>query len=154
MNVRPIIVFLLVLSLTACSASRKELDTNPAFAPHSFRDFAVSITWQSERKGQEVQVSGTITNLRYAFMRDLELKARLLDETGNAIARVTYLDFPTYIPEGKTATFHLSFQVPPGFVPARLRFGYIYWLKEEPPVLKGYEGYEDIPHYGNFDAPM
>jgi len=73
---------------------------------------------------------------------------------GGVLARATLADFPTYIPSGKAAPFQMNFRFPDGTAPARLRFSYTYWLAEDPPAVRGYSGYEDIPHFGNFDAPL
>jgi len=154
MRVRSIIVILLLLSMTACSTYRKEFDVNPPYAPHFFRNIDVEVAWQAERTGQEIRLSGAVTNRRYAFLRDLELTGRLLDEMGGVLARETLADFPTYIPSGKAAPFHMNLRLPDGAVPARLRFSYTYWLAEEPPAVRGYGGYEDVPHFGKFDAPL
>lgn len=154
MRIRSIIAMLLMLATAACSTYPREFDTNPPFAPHYYRNFDVEVAWQAERTGQEIRVSGTVTNHRYAYLRDLELKARLLDEKGNILARETVADFPTYIPPGKDAPFQMDLKLSGKTSPARLRFNYTYFLAEEPPAFRGYGGYEDIPHFGNFDAPL
>lgn len=154
MRIRSIIAMLLMLATAACSTYPREFDTNPPFAPHYYRNFDVEVAWQAERTGQEIRVSGTVTNHRYAYLRDLELKARLLDEKGNILARETVADFPTYIPPGKDVPFQMDLKLSGKTSPARLRFNYTYFLAEEPPAFRGYGGYEDIPHFGNFDAPL
>jgi hypothetical protein len=154
MRVRSIIIILLMLAMAACGINRRELDSNPPFAPHHYGSFDVEIAWQAERAGRNVRLSGTVTNHRYAFLRDLELKGRLLDAEGETLARETVADFPTYIPPGKSAPFHMNLTLPDGSTPARLRFNYTYLLAEEPPVVGGYGGYDDIPHFGTFDAPL
>jgi hypothetical protein len=154
MKARALIAILLLLAAAACSTYRREFDANPPFAPHYFRNFDVEVAWQTERSGQEVRLSGAVTNRRYAYLRDLELTARLLDEKGLVVARETLADFPTYIPAGKATPFRMDLRLPAGTTPARLRFSYTYWLAEEPPAFRGYGGYEDIPHFGNFDAPL
>lgn len=154
MRARTIITILLLLATAACSSYRKEFDANPPFAPHYFQKLDVKLTWQSERNGQEILLSGTVTNLRYAFLRDLELTARLLDEKGRVLARETVADFATYIPSGEAAPFSMNLRFPAGTVPARLRFNYTYGLAEEPPAFRGYGGYDDVPHFGKLDAPL
>ena len=154
MGVRSIIAILLMLATAACSTYRREFDANPPFAPHFYRSFDVEVAWQAERTGQDVRLSGTVTNRRYPYLRDLGLTARLFDEKGNVLARETDDDFPTYIPSGKGAPFHVILTLPDGTTPARLRFNYTYFLAEEPPAFGGYGGYDDTPHFGNFDAPL
>jgi len=146
--------FLLLLATASCSTYRKEFDANPPLAPHYFRNIDVEVAWQSQRTGQEMRLSGAVTNRRYAYLRDLELTVWLLDEKGGVVARETRVDFPTYIPSGKSAPFQLNLRLPAGTSPARLRFSYTYFLAEEPPAVRGYGGYEDVPHFGNFDAPL
>lgn len=154
MRARSIFAILLLLATVACSTYQRGFDANPPFAPHYFRNFDVEVSWQAERTGQEIRLSGTATNYRYAYLRDLELTARILDEKGNVLARKTLTDFPTYIPPGKGAPFKMNLGLPEGTAPARVRFNYTYFLSEEPPRIRGYGGYEDIPHFGNFDAPL
>ena len=154
MRMRSIIAILLLLATTSCSTYRKEFDANPPLAPHYFRNIDVEVAWQSQRTGQEMRLSGAVTNRRYAYLRDLELTVWLLDEKGGVVARETRVDFPTYIPSGKSAPFQLNLRLPAGTSPARLRFSYTYFLAEEPPAVRGYGGYEDVPHFGNFDAPL
>lgn len=153
MRVR-VLIAVLLLATAACSGYRKEFDANPPYAPHYFRNFDVEVAWQAERTGQEVRLAGAVTNHRYAYLRDLELTARLLDEKGGVLARESVADFPTYVPPGQAAPFRMNLRLPPGTAPARLRFGYTYWLAEEPPAVRGYGGYENVPHFGNFDAPL
>ena len=154
MRRRSIIAILLLLATAACSTYRKEFDANPPYAPHHYRNIDVEVAWQTERTGQDIRLSGAVTNHRYAYMRDLELTARLLDEKGGVLARETLTDFPTYIPSGKSAPFQMKLRLPDGTAPARLRFSYTYFLAEEPPAARGYGGYEEIPHFGNVDAPL
>src|SRR6185369_81078 len=154
MRVRTFIAILLLLAMAACSTYPREFDANPPFAPHYYRNFDVEVAWHAERTGQEIRLSGAVTNYRYAYLRDLELTARLLDDKGNVLARETVADFPNYIPSGKGAPFQMDLTLAEGTVPARLRFNYSYLLTEEPPAFRGYGEYENIPHFGNFDAPL
>lgn len=154
MRVQTIIVILLLLATTACSTYQKQFDSNPPFAPHYFQELYVKLAWQSERNGQEILLSGTVTNLGDAYLRDFQLTARLLGEKGGVLARETVADFATYIPSGQAEPFRMNLRFPAGTFPARLRFNYTYWLAEEPPAFRGYGGYEDIPHFGNLDAPL
>jgi len=154
MRVRSIIVVLLMLATAGCSVHRREFDSNPPFSSHYYRSFDVEVAWQAERSGQDVRISGTVTNHRYAFLRDLELKGRLLDAGGKTLAGETIADFPTYIPSGKSEPFQMNLRLPEGSTPVRLRFNYTYLLAEEPPAVKGYGGYDGIPHFGTFDAPL
>jgi hypothetical protein len=154
MTRRSIIAILLLVATAACSASRKEYDTNPSYSPHFFRKYDLGLTWQAERKDHEIVLLGTVVNRRSMYMRDLELTVRLLNDKGEILAMETVAEFPTFMPTGEGAPFHLNLRFPEGTAPARLRFGYTYWLTEQPPALKGYGGHEDIPHFGNLDAPL
>jgi hypothetical protein len=159
MRLRTIIAILLMLATAACSTYRREFerefDSNPSFAPHYYRSFDVEVTWQAERSGQEIRLSGFAINHRYAYLRDLELTARLLDDKGNTLVRETAADIPTYIPPEKESSFQMTLGLPQGAIPASLRFNYTYFLAEEPPAFRGYGGgYEDLPHFGKFEAPL
>jgi len=154
MRGRSIVAIMLVLATAACSTYRREFDANPPFASHYYRSFDVEVAWQAERTGQDVQLSGAVTNRRYAYLRDLELTVRVVDEKGKVLARKKIHDFPTYIPSGKTAPFRVNLNLPEGTTPARLRFNYAYLLAEEPPAAGGYSGYKHVPHFRNFDAPL
>ena len=151
MSLRSIIAMLFVLATAACSTYRKEFDANPPFAPHYYRYFDVAVAWQSERTGRDVRLSGTVTNQRDVYLRDLELTGLLLDGKGNVLARATSDDFPTYLPSGKAASFQMRFSIVDETIPARLRLKYSYLLAEEPPAVRGYG---DTPHFGSFDAPL
>jgi hypothetical protein len=154
MTIRRFIVILMLLVTASCSSYRKEFDANPAYTPHFFRNNNVEVAWQTERIGQEIRLSGKVINYRYAFMRDLELTARVLGDKGAVLTKETIIDFPTYIPTGKDAPFQMTLRLPDSAAPSRLRFNYTYWLSEEPPAFSGYGGYEDTPHFGKFDAPL
>jgi len=153
MNMRTIIALLLLLAMTACSAYRREFDANPPFAPHTVRSFDVEIAWQAERKDHEILVAGTVANRRTAYLRDLELTVRLLDDKGKVIAGETTTDFPTYLPSGKSEPFRLGLRFPADRAPAGLRFAYTYRLVEEPPAFRGGDSGE-VPRFGTFDAPL
>ena len=159
MRARIIVAVLIAMATAACSTHRIEFDANPSYAPHYFRKSDLEVAWQAERTGQDIHLSGTVTNRRYGYLRDLELTARVLDEKGRVLAKESFADFPSYIPSGKGEPFHLAFHLPAGTSPTRLRFNYTYWLTEEPPAFMGYggysdDGYDDTPHFGNFDAPL
>jgi len=153
MNMRTIIAILLLLTITACSAYRREFDANPPFATHAVRSFDVEIAWQTEQRGDDIMLAGTVANRRSGYLQDLELTVRLLDDKGEEIAKETITDFPTYVPSGKSAPFHLGFRFPANRAPAGLRFGYTYRLIEEPPAFRGHDSGE-VPRFGTFDAPL
>jgi len=154
MRGRSIIAILLMLATAACNTYRREFDANPPFASHYYRSFDVEVAWQAERTGQDIQLSGAVTNRRHAYLLDLELTARVVDDKGKVLARKKIHEFPTYIPSGKTEPFRMSLNLREGATPARLRFNYTYLLAEEPPAARGYGGYDHVPHFGNFDAPL
>lgn len=154
MKVRLSIVILLMLVTAACSAYRREFDTNPPFGSHFYRSFDVEVAWQTEQTGSNLLLSGTVANRRYAYLRDLELTAKVLDEKGNTLFKEVVDNFPTYIPPGKSASFRMQLKLPEGTIPARLHVNYIYFLREQTPVFRGDEGLDDTPHFGSFDAPL
>ena len=101
MSARCLGAMLLFLAITACSAYRQEIATapisaKPAFTPHYFSNRDVEVVWQEERNGQEIRLTGTVTNRHKAFMRDLVLTSRLLNDISRDLARATVSEFPTY----------------------------------------------------------
>lgn len=148
---RFMIIALFVLTATACTLYRKELDTNPPFAPHHFRYFDLQVDWRAERTATGVRLSGTVTNRRDYYLRFLELTARLLDEKGTIVARGTFSDFPTYLPPGKSEPFRLELPLPAGSTAERVHFTYVYWLVEAPPAFRGES---DKPDFGSFESPL
>jgi hypothetical protein len=151
MALRLILVTLLLLATAACSAYHKELDGNPPFASHHYRYHDLDVVWQSEQTGDGIRVTGTVTNRRNHYLRDLELTVRLLDSWGAFLAKNIAADFPTYVPPGKTVPFRMEFPLSPGAAPEWVRFTYVYWLAEEPP---GFRGYDEVPYFGNFNSPL
>jgi starvation-inducible outer membrane lipoprotein len=151
MSLRLMLAALLMVATAACSTYHKEIDGNPPFAPHHFRYYDLEVAWQSEQTGQGIRLTGTVTNHRSYYLRDLELTARLVDSHGKVLSRETFSDFPVYLSTGKTEPFRLEIRVPSGTAPERVRFTYVYWLTEEPPAFRGYD---DVPYFGNFDSPL
>lgn len=147
---RLILAALLLLTMAGCAGYRSELDVNPPFTAHYFRHHDVGINWRAEQSDGVVRVSGTVTNLRYLFLQDLELSGRLMNEHGKLVARDSFSDFPNYLPPGKTEPFSLEFHVPPGTKAEKIHFSYYYWLVEAPPAFRGYD---DAPHFGGFVSP-
>jgi len=146
-----LIVATLILITASCSSYRKEIDDNPPFAPHHFRYYDVEITWRTEPTNDGVRLTGTVTNRRDYYLRDLELAARLMNERGVVLARTDYAAFPHLIPPGKAAPFEMELRLSPNTGSERVRFTYVYWLTEAAPELRGAE---DVPHFGSFDAPL
>lgn len=151
---RFIAVALLVLTTAACSTYHREFDANLPFEPHYYRSLDLEVTWQSEQAGQDLRLLGTVTNRRYAFLRDLELTVRILDKKGDTLAKETVDTFPVYVPPGKSASFKMNFKLPQGAVPTRLHLNYLYFLREEPPIFRGDGALDEAPHFGSFDASL
>lgn len=147
-------VILLMLVTAACAAYHREFDANLPFAPHFSRNFDVEVAWQSVQTGSILKVAGSVTNRRYAFLQDFELTAKIFDQKGALLASETSDSFPNYIPSGKSEPFAMTLTLPDGATPTRLSFHYDYFLKEEPPVFRGYGESGDTPHFGTFDAPL
>lgn len=151
MTLRLILVTLVLAATAACSTYRKEMDHNPPFAPHHFRSYDLEVQWQAKQTGSGILLAGTVTNHRAFYLRDLELTVRVVDGGGAVLGRVTFTDFPIYIPSEKSEPFRMEINLPSGAAPERVRFTYVYWLTEEPPVFRGYG---DVPYFGNFDSPL
>lgn len=143
---------IMLVFLTACAAPVKELDANPPFSPHRYRYYDVEILWKSERTDDLIRIEGTVNNLRYYFLRDLELTAGLLDEQGEVLTRETYATFPTFIRTHETVPFRLELRVKPGQSPRRVKFSYTYLLADT------YESYgyprDDVPHFNSFESDL
>lgn len=148
---RFLVTALLLLATAACSSYHKEIDGNPPFAPHHFRYYDVEIAWRAEPTNDGVLLTGTVTNRRDYYLRDLELAARLMNERGVVLARADYAAFPHLIPPGNVAPFEMELRLPPNTRSEQVRFTYVYWLTEAAPELRGAE---DVPHFGSFDAPL
>jgi hypothetical protein len=150
MILRFILATLLLAVSAACSTYQKEIDRNPPYAPHHFRNYDLGVEWQSTQTGQGILLTGTVTNHRAFYLRDMELTARVVDGRGKVIARGSVTDFPIYIPSEKAAPFRMEIRIPAGAAPERVRFTYVYWLAEEPPAFRPYD---DVPYFGHFDSP-
>ncbi len=148
---RFLVTIMLLLATTACTRYHKEIDGNPPFAPHHFRYYDVEIAWRAEPTNDGFRLTGTVTNRRDYYLRDLELAARLMNERGVILTRADYAAFPHLIPPGDVAPFEMQLRLPPNTRSEQVRFTYVYWLTEAAPELRGAE---DVPHFGSFDAPL
>jgi uncharacterized lipoprotein YmbA len=157
MKARFVMAMLLLMAITSCSSYRTEIDTRPAYSkpsytPHYFRNRDVEVVWQTERSGQEVRLSGTVTNHRNAFMRDLMLKTRLLNEISRDLTKETVTNCTASSQCLKVVPFHITLQIPNGTTPKRLHINYAYWVAEEPSSARGYVALKDFPHFGVIDV--
>ena len=146
-----LILALLLLSCCGCATYHKEIDSNPPYSAHHFRYFDLEITWQARKTGSGVRICGTIHNLRAYYLQDLELNARLLNQSGRVVARGSSADFPNYVDPGRSVPFDLEFPLAPGSEADRVHFGYLYWLVEAAPEFRSED---DVPHFGAFTAPL
>lgn len=157
MRTRSVMAMLLLMALTSCSTYRTEIDTRPAYSgpsytPHYFRNRDVEVVWQSERTGQELHLSGTVKNRRNAYMRDLVLTTRLLNEISRDLTRETLTNCTTYSQCLLAAPFNIVVQIPIGTTPKRLHIKYAYWVAEEPSSARGYVAHRGFPHFGVIDV--
>lgn len=147
----PAALLMLVL-LLACAAPSKELDANPSFSPHHYRYYDLDLTWKSERTDDLISIEGMASNLRYYFMRDLELTVSLLDQKGEVLAKESYTSFPTFIRTGEAAPFRLQLRLKPGEAPMRVRFSYTYLLTDTYQTY-GYPR-DDVPRFNSFESAL
>lgn len=153
MRRKSISALLLILSyLVACAGPMKELDANPPYSPHQYRYYDLELDWKSERTDDLVRIEGKLSNLRYYFLRDLELTASLLDEKGKVVARESVTAFPTYLRTNETVPFRLELRLKPGQALRRIRFSYTYQLADTY-QSNGYRR-DDVPHFNSFESEL
>jgi hypothetical protein len=157
MKARYVATILFLLAATSCSTYRPEItsrpaDTQPIYTPHHFSNRDVQVVWQTERTGQEIRLSGTVTNHHNAYMRDLVLTTRLLNEISRDLARETVTEFPSYCLCWQTVPFHVTLRIPNGTTPKRIHINYTYWVAAESPAAGGFVGFKDFPHVGAIDV--
>lgn len=157
MRTRIAMAILLLMAITSCSTYRTEIDTRPAYTspsytPHYFRNRDVEVVWQTERTCQELRLSGTVTNRRKAYMRDLVLTTRLLNEISRDLTRETLTNCTGYSQCLLAAPFNITIQIPNGTTPKRLHIKYAYWVAEETSSAKGFVAHKDFPHFGFIDV--
>ena len=159
MRARYVAAMLLLMVITACSTHRQKIAAGPAYSksaytPHYFRNRDVEVVWQSERTGEEIRLTGTVTNYHNTYMRDLVLTTRLLNEISRDLARETVTEFPSYRLSWQAVPFRITLQIPNGTTPKRLHIDYTYWVAEDSPAARGYVGYKDFPHVGAIDVQL
>ena len=157
MKARFAMAMLLLLAITSCSTYRAEIDAKPAYirpsyTPHYFRNRDVEVVWQTERAGQELRLSGTVANHRNAYMRNLVLTTRLLNEISRDLTGETLTDCSAQCQLIKVVPFHITLRIPNGTTPKRLHIDYAYWVAEEPPSARGYVAHKDFLHVGAIDV--
>ncbi|MCM2356976.1 MAG: hypothetical protein NDI77_02425 [Geobacteraceae bacterium] len=142
----------ILLLLAACATPRKELDTNPPFSSHYYRYYDLEILWKSARTDNVISIEGTVRNLRYYYLRDLELTASLLDDKGEVVAKETFASFPTLLDTSGSERFRLELRLKPGEAPRRIRFSYTYQLADTY-QLPGYPR-GDVPRFNSFESNL
>jgi len=162
MRTRIAMAMLLLMAITSCSTYRTEINatpaytspfyTGPSYTPHFFRNQDVEVVWQTERTGQELRLSGTVTSRRKAYMRDLVLTTRLLNEISRDLTRETLTNCTGYSQCLLAAPFNITIQIPNGTTPKRLHIKYAYWVAEETSSAKGFVAHKDFPHFGFIDV--
>jgi len=145
---------LLLLIVTGCATSHKEIDNNLPFSSHHFRYEYLDVTWQAERNGDDITITGTVRNIRSHYLLNMDLTARLMSEQGNIIGRGTYADFPESLAPDKPVPFHLKYHLLPGAQGKRVYFSYVYWVVTEGEGVPPIRIYQDIPNTGTFSSPL
>jgi hypothetical protein len=119
---------------------------DPALYPHTYKHYDLTLFWKADHVEGVYAIAGFIKNTRYAYIRDLELSASLLDERGKGLAKAHFFFIPTLLPMDELAPFDLSLSVKPGDRPAKIRFFYRYHLAEG--------DYGDIPYFYSFETDI
>ena len=123
-------IALLVLSLTACAISHKQLDNNPAFSSHQYNNTDMNISWKAERLDNALQINGTVTNARSEYVyENVELEATLLDLQGKVVAKNTYTFTPLKF--NGTESFKMTIPLESGMQFERIKFNYRYGMGED-----------------------
>lgn len=120
----------LFLSLTACAASHKQLDSNPAYSSHQYSSSDAEISWKAEKADNVLRINGSVTNARTNYVYDdLELEASLLDAQGKVIAKQTYNFRPLKF--NGTEPFKMTIPLESGMEPEQIKFNYRYGIDED-----------------------
>ncbi|MHB8056387.1 MAG: hypothetical protein ACYDHC_00685 [Desulfuromonadaceae bacterium] len=120
----------LLLSLAACAAPQKQLDSNPAYSSHQYTSSDLEISWKSEKIDNALRIEGTVTNVRTSYIyNDLQLEAALLDSGGNVIAKQTH-SFGAFKFSG-AEPFKMIIPLESGMKPEQIKFNYRYGIDED-----------------------
>lgn len=90
-----------------------------------YLNFDVRMTWDIITIDRKTVVAGSIQNIRYAIMENIEVWVSLLDADGKTVCRAVDLVMPRQLDRDETAAFKVEFPI---FVPhgAKLVFTYRY----------------------------
>ncbi len=121
-----VIVLLLFTTVTGCTALRQ-----PTPYPQSHRAYDLAIAWETRQQDAALIIAGTVTNVRFAQMKGLELTATILDDSGKVLAEKTFLFFPQLLQMDESAPFTITLPYQASAVPAKLRLFYRYRYGEE-----------------------
>ncbi len=124
-------VVALSLLIAACAIiPHKEIDSNPAFSQHQYNSCDIGIIWKSEKSDKQLQIEGTITNVRHdSAYENLELEALILNSRGDVIAQQTFNVKPLKM-KG-SVPFRMEIPLPGDVTPERVKFNYRYGIGED-----------------------
>lgn len=120
----------IILSLSACAISQKQLDSNPAYSSHQYSSSDMDISWKSEKSDNALRIDGVVTNVRtnYAY-ENLELDATLIDDQGKVLAKQTYSFTPLKLKGSEP--FKMIIPLESSLQPERIKFNYKYGVDED-----------------------
>ena len=119
---------------------------DPLLYPKSYKFYDLSLFWRTAQNDKVVSIDGFVKNTRYAYIRDLELTATLLDEGGKKISEHTSFLLPITMSMDEYAPFSFSLPVTPGSKPEKIKFYYRYFLAER--------GYGMSPYFYSFTVDL
>lgn len=145
MKLRIITLAIAMCLLGACTGYTPQR-YDPALYPRSYRFYDLALFWRIDRDATRITIPGFVRNTRYAYIKDLELSATLLDEKGKAIGEATMFFFPRLLAMDELAPFTLNIPLKSGAQPAKLKFFYRYRLAER--------GYGGSPYFYSFETEI
>lgn len=120
----------MILSLSACAITHKQVDSNPAYSSHQYSSSDMDIAWKSEKTDNALNIIGTVTNVRSNYIYDqLELEASLIDPQGKIFAKQTFSFMPIRLIG--TEAFKMTIPLEGNIRPERVRFNYRYGIDED-----------------------
>jgi hypothetical protein len=122
---RGIVLLTAWLLLAACHGHTTP-SFDPALYPRSHPFYDLTFFWRTDRSADTVTVAGFARNTRFAYVKNLEVTATLLDGEGKKLSEKTFFFFPNLLPMDDLAPFSLDLPLKPGEQPVKIRFLYRY----------------------------
>jgi hypothetical protein len=84
--VRWVLMMVMMTALAGCAAWNAERPNPVAGLPYHHSDFDLKVAWKTSLTDEGLVVEGLIKNVRYAYMRDLDVTVALLDREKRVLA--------------------------------------------------------------------